>query len=904
MRGVRVILFFLLPFAAAAVAGVLGRVGALAPIDGRAYDRQIALRPGTPVPHDILLVDIDAVPGSLAALLADGLVTLKEMDARTAVLDLPLAKKSPPALDPSVLRQTLPNALDTEFSQMEENIQSLFDAIRRGSVRPRDAARYVADLVALVAQAKGRLFSAAMGVARDDDARLGQAAAFFGRVYVPLELLPEADPTVPADLVDLALQRQSLSVLVRGRDPSSRAAGIRPAVMPLVNAARGGGFPSDGADMDGVRRRTRLLWENGGQHIGQLAFAAALDLVANPSIEASEGQVVLRGAALPGRPPAVVTIPLTESGAMLLAWPRVSSGDGFRHLAWSEITLSHQLEDLLVADLRDLDSRGYLTYLRSTEPLLDVYEAAARLRRGMLASGADSDADQWRSTRERFFSLCDQFLNGDAEARILADADRQLQSGTLSDQEKAFVRAEHDRVPGGFADARQIFSRLQEVRTSLRESLAGSFCIVSQEPETTAAPAARTPFESEATDARASAALVSTLLSGRFLREAPPPTVLLLAAVISLALAAALFRPKPLASLLVGLAAAAAAVVGLAAVFVLYGLFVPPSLPVTSLLMTGIALSSVKLAWKRSASRAVRTAFAGRVSAEGMRAIDAARGRLATEGSRRQVTVLCLAEDVSAGKPQGDPRELVRRLRTHRAAIGEAVVGLDGMLVESGTRITAAFGAPLQIADHARRGCLAALRARAVERELNANPPSAARNPPSAALNPPSAARTAGAEFSSRIGIHTGEAVSGFLGPGALPIYGLVGSAPDVAAFLSGLNEGFGTSILVTESVREQAGPGFVVRAIGTVAVGRHESLRVYELLSERDGPQAMEAGVIAEFEAAVDRFERGQIAAAARLFQQVLSRVPGDGPSAAYLRRCRRLLERPGRPDPTSSPR
>jgi adenylate cyclase len=889
MRGARVILFFVLPFAAAAVAGVLGRVGALTQVDGRAYDRQIALRPVTPVPHDILLVDIDAVPGSLAGLLADGLVTLKEMNARTAVLDLPLAQKSPPALDPSVLRQALPNALDTEFSQMEENIQSLFDAIRRGSVRPRDAARYVADLVALVAQAKGRLFSAAMGVARDDDARLGQAAAFFGRVYVPLELLHEADPTIPPDLTDLALQRQSLSLLVRGRDPSSRATGIRPAVMPLVNAARGGGFPTDGADADGVRRRTRLLWENSGQHIGQLAFAASLDLISNPSIEASEGQVILRGAALPGRPPAVVTIPLAESGAMLLAWPRPSTGDGFRHLAWSEITFAHQREDSLVADLRDLDSHGYLTYLRSPESLLDVYEEAARLRRGMLASGADSEADQWRSTRERFFSLCDQFLGGDAEARILADSDRQLQSGALSDQEKAFVRTEHDRVPAVFADAREIFSRLQEVRASLRESLAGSFCIVSQEPGA-AAPTGRTPFDSEATDARASAALVSTLLSGRFLREASAPGVLLLAAVLSLALAAALLRLKPLVSLAVGLAAAVAAAAALGAVFVLYGLFVPPALPVTSLLVTGIALSSVKLAWKRSASRMVRTAFAGRVSAEGMRAIDTARASLAMEGSRRQVTVLCLTEDVPAGRPRADARELVRRLRTHRAAIGEAVVGLDGMLVESGARITAAFGAPLENADHARRACLAALRARALEQELNANPPLAAR--------------TAAPEFSSRIGIHTGEAVTGFLGPGGLPIYGLVGSAPDVAALLSGLNEAYGTSILVSESVREQAGPGFIVRMVGTVAVARQEGLRAYELLSERDGPQALPAGVISEFEAAVARFERGQIAAASRLFQQVLAQVPGDGPSAVYLRRCRRLQEGPGRPEPSSSPR
>ena len=897
MRAARTILFFVLPLAATAILGALAGVGALRGLDGKLYDRELALRPGSPVPKDLLLVDIDAMPGSLAGLLADGLVTLKEMGARTAVLDLPLAQKSPPSLDPSVLRQTLPNALDTEFSQMQENIQSLFDAIRRGSVRPRDAARYVADLENLVGQAKGRLFSAAMGIERDDDARLGQAAAFFGRVYVPLEPLSEPDPTISPDLVELALQREGLSVLVRGRDPTAHAAGLRPAVQPVVNGARGGGFPSDGADPDGVRRRTRLLRESGGQHIGQLAFAAALDLIGGPSIEADPGEVILRSAWLPGHAAATVTIPLEESGSMLLDWPRAASrdgasgdgapGDGFRRLAWSDIVRAHQLEDLLVSDLRDLDSHGYLTYLRSPQTPLDVYEDGARLARGMLAAGADTDVDQWREARQRFFSLCDQFLAGDAEQRILTDADRQLQGGTLSDEEKRLVRAERDRVPGVFSDGRDVFGQLQALRSTLHQALDGSFCIVSLEPGAgaaaspvaSAATVPETPFGAPATDARASAALVATLLSGRFLREASAAVRLLAAAVLSLLVAAVMVRLKPFASLLVGIAGAAVAAAGLAAVFVLWGVFVAPTLPVASVLVTGITLSSVKLGWKRAASRTVRMAFSGRVSAENMLLIDASRDRLELEGSRRALTVLCLAEDLPARGPTGDPREIVRRLRTHREAVGEAVAGLGGMLMESGARVTAAFGAPLESADHARRACLAALRARALERELNGG---------------------VSLEFSSRIGIHTGEGISGFLGPGRLSVYGIAGAASEVAARLESLNESFGTSILLSEAVREQAGPGFVVRRIATVAVGRQDALRAYELVAEGEPTEAMPAQVIAEFEAAVARFEAGEISAAARLFQQVLARVPSDGPSMAYIRRCRRLLDGPGRADPT----
>jgi adenylate cyclase len=874
MRAVRTILFFVLPFAVAAVLAILAGPGAFQRLEGRAYDRLLTLRPAAPGAQGILLVDIDVQGGSLAGLLADGLITLKEMDARSVVLDLPLAQKSPPALDPSVLRQTLPNALDREFAQMEENIQSLFDAIRRGSVRPRDAARYVSDLVGLVGKAKGRLFGAAMGIERDDDALLGQAMAFFGRVYAPLGLLPTADFPASSDLSDLAVQRESIPVLVSGRDPSLHAAGIRPSVLPVVKAARGGGFLSDAADPDGVRRRIRLLAETGGQHLGQLAFAAALDLLGNPSVEVSAGRILLRGAALPGGQPAVLTIPISESGEMLLDWPRAGD-DGFRHLPWSSLVQAGRLEDTLVSDLRDLDAKGYLTYLRSSEPLLDVYEEGSRFARGMLAAGNDSDAERWRSARAQFFTLCDQFLGGDAETRIIADAERQLQGGALSEDEKNIVRAERDRAPAAFADAREVFSRLQASRSSVRESLAGSFCIVSLEPAEGAAPPAVTPFDAAATDARVSAALVSTLLSGRFLRDGSRGAALLAAAILSLLLAFAVLRLKPLLSLLVGILAAAATAAGIGVVFAEYGLFMPPAVPVGSLLVTGAALASLKLAWKRGASRTIRAAFAGRVSTESFQVIDSTRSRLAPEGSRRNVTILCLAESGRIAESQ-DPREAVRRLRTHRAAVREAILGLDGMLTGTGSgRISAFFGAPIECEDHTRRACLSSLRVRALERELNGTVPTV---------------------FSSRIGIQTGECLAGFLGPRGTPDYSLVGPSADFAAKLEGLNEGFGTSILVSESVREAAGPGFIVRMLGTVAGAEPaQRLRVFELLAEKGAEVSPGDRQIAEFEEGLARYEAGDFTGALSLFSQVLAAVPGDGPSGAYVRRCRQLIAHPG---------
>ena len=169
-----------------AFSGVLDTAG------GWAYDRLLALRKPYAAPREVLLVDIDDRAATAAGawpwsrdILADGIVLLAEMNARSTVLDLPLGRKSQPGLDPSALRQGFPDALDREFTLMEQNIQTLFDAIRRGSVRPKDSARYVGDVIGLVAQAKLRLLDAATGIERDDDALLGQAVQLFGRSYVP-----------------------------------------------------------------------------------------------------------------------------------------------------------------------------------------------------------------------------------------------------------------------------------------------------------------------------------------------------------------------------------------------------------------------------------------------------------------------------------------------------------------------------------------------------------------------------------------------------------------------------------------------------------------------------------------------------------------------------------------------
>jgi adenylate cyclase len=902
MRLSRVLHDILLSLGAGLLLALVLYSGVLDAAGGWVYDGLLLLRKPYAAPREVLLVDVDERATAAAGawpwsrdILANGIVLLAEMNARSTVLDLPLGRKSQPGLDPSALRQGFPDALDREFALMEQNIQTLFEAIRRGSVRPKDSARYVGDLVGLVGQAKLRLLDAATGIERDDDALLGQAVQLFGRSFVPIELLAAEDPSTDRELLQQVLQRLPIPVEVTGHDPSLAARAFRPPVLPLLRGARGGGFTEALADPDGVHRRAFLTARfdsagyPGGMHFAQIAFAALLDLMGNPPVELTADRIVIRTA-----PPRV--IPLTEKGEVLIDWPRTAAhgaaapvapvalgGDGLRHLSWSDLLRHQQLEESLLTALRNMDAHGYLSYLRSQVSLLDLYTFAAQLRTEMLGAGEDARADEWRQSRERFFALADQFLNGDAETRIVADAARAAQSTSRSDQEKLAIRLGAERVPGIFAEARQTFTDIQQLRGTLHASVGDTICIISLAASQEPIPTGHTPFGAAATEAGASAALASTILSARALREVPRRFSAIAGVAIALALGLCLLRVRPAVALLIGLGAAVVAFACFAAAFVLTGSYMNPLVPGGSAALAGMVLAIDKVVRYRRSTRALRHSFAGRLSGEGLAKVLAAPNALSPGGGRRNVTMLAAAvKGLPSAAALEEPGAVVKLLNSYHAAVREVVLGLGGILGRSAADAVAAyFGAPLDLPDHPGRACRAALRIKVVEKELGA---------------------LAAPPFVTRIGIETGECVVGEIGAGSAPEYAVVGAATDLAARLESLNARYGTSIIISEAVREAAGGDFLVRMLDRVHIaGTEAAFRVFELMGEKAEAQETTLQAIRHYEEALERFAEKEWAKAEDIFNRVLSLRPGDGPSLLYIQRCRERAAHPSESPPTA---
>lgn len=89
--------------------------------------------------------------------------------------------------------------------------------------------------------------------------------------------------------------------------------------------------------------------------------------------------------------------------------------------------------------------------------------------------------------------------------------------------------------------------------------------------------------------------------------------------------------------------------------------------------------------------------------------------------------------------------------------------------------------------------------------------------------------RFAGVELATRVGINTGEVVSGNVGSGARVSYTVHGDAVNLAARLEDLNKSLGTRVLISDSTRALLADPFLVRCVDEVRVrGREAPLTVY----------------------------------------------------------------------------
>jgi adenylate cyclase len=152
----------------------------------------------------------------------------------------------------------------------------------------------------------------------------------------------------------------------------------------------------------------------------------------------------------------------------------------------------------------------------------------------------------------------------------------------------------------------------------------------------------------------------------------------------------------------------------------------------------------------------------------------------------------------------------------HFTALTEAFLAEGGTVDKFiGDAVMVFWNAPRPQPDHVERACRAALAAKSANDALNV-----------------AFAAEGLARFELRIGVHVGEVVVGNIGSAERMEYTALGTTVNLAARLEGLNKDYGTSILVSEAVRDRVDGKFGFKPIASViAKGMSKPTQVYALL-------------------------------------------------------------------------
>jgi adenylate cyclase len=193
----------------------------------------------------------------------------------------------------------------------------------------------------------------------------------------------------------------------------------------------------------------------------------------------------------------------------------------------------------------------------------------------------------------------------------------------------------------------------------------------------------------------------------------------------------------------------------------------------------------------------------------------------AAEAEERKVTILFtdIAGFTKMSEPMSPPE--VADFANHHLSIVTACIQEEGGVVDKfiGDAVMAFFGAPERLADHANRGCRAAL---AIRRAIEADNETRRKN----GLPP----------VRVRVGVHTGPVIVGNIGSEDRVNYSIIGDSVNVAARLESEGKEYGdltleVGILASEDTLAAAGMRSEAIEVGSVQLrGRTQALRVYRL--------------------------------------------------------------------------
>lgn len=252
-------------------------------------------------------------------------------------------------------------------------------------------------------------------------------------------------------------------------------------------------------------------------------------------------------------------------------------------------------------------------------------------------------------------------------------------------------------------------------------------------------------------------------------------------------------------------------------------------------------------------------------------------------GEERLITVLFSdLKGFTAASESLTPSEMIELMCEYFEEMTAHIYDHEGLLKEYvGDEIMAIFGAPLVQEDHAVQACHAALGMRSRLRVLSVEWQEKGLPP-----------------VGARWGVNSGVMLVGNLGSSYRYSYGALGDNVNLGSRLEGLNNQYGTSILIGENTEELVRDHFHLREVDTVQVkGKSKGVQVYELIASSDTDlKPAQKDLLGEYAAGLAAYRAQQWEDAIARFEAVRKLEPEDGPAKVLLNRSRHyVIDPPG---------
>ncbi len=257
--------------------------------------------------------------------------------------------------------------------------------------------------------------------------------------------------------------------------------------------------------------------------------------------------------------------------------------------------------------------------------------------------------------------------------------------------------------------------------------------------------------------------------------------------------------------------------------FAQFGLLIDPLFPAVCALLLHFALTSFRYLVTDRDKRFVRQAFGRYVSPSILARLEKDPSALRLGGEERELTVMFMdVRSFTSISETMSPTQLVEFVNRLLSRLSDEIVAEAGTIDKYiGDSIMAFWNAPVEVPDHALRGCRAALRMRSKLEGLNEADAFGLKQ-----VDPNANVRIG-------IGLNVGFACVGNVGSETRFNYSALGDSVNVASRIEGLCKDLSADILATESVTEAA-PGLAWLEAGSVALrGRQRATKVFLLVGD-----------------------------------------------------------------------